>query len=57
MRGYAIIRPYPSGVALVVKKLVIALLLAALGRYAAWQSRIELLVGAVPRVHAIVDSG
>ena len=38
-----------------MKQLVMALLLVALGIYAAWQNRIELLVWAAPRVRAIVD--
>ena len=38
-----------------MKQLVVALLLVALGIYAAWQNRIELLVWAAPRVRAIVD--
>ena len=38
-----------------MKKLVIALVLVALGIYALWQNRIELLVWAVPKVRAIVD--
>ena len=38
-----------------MKKLVIALVLVALGVYALWQNRIELLVWAAPKVRAIVD--
>ena len=53
--GYDIIGGSHSVLAVVMKKLVILLLAAALCLYALWQNRIELLVWGAPRIRAIVD--